>query len=171
MSEPFVSEIRMVGFNYAPRGWATCDGQLLNTADHDVLFSLLGTRYGGDGRNTFALPDLRGRAPMKFGQGTGLSSHPLGQKGGAEGVPITADQMPQHTHPVSAANASADVTDPTGNAFAESEQIIYTSPENLVPMNPNCVRTEHAGGPHYNMQPYLTINFIIALVGIYPSRD
>lgn len=166
MSEPFISEIRMVGFNYAPAGWATCDGQLLSIAQHDALFSILGNRYGGDGISNFALPDLRGRVPMHFS-----SQHPLGRMGGAENVRITEDEMPQHTHPVRAADASADVTGPTGNAFAVSEQIIYASPENLVPTNPNCVRAEHQGGPHYNMQPYLTINFIIALVGTYPPRD
>jgi microcystin-dependent protein len=166
MSEPFLSEIRMVGFNFAPRGWAFCDGQILPINQNQSLYSLLGTTYGGDGRTSFALPDLRGRAPMHFN-----GSYRLGQRGGGENVPITVAEIPQHDHSVSAADVDADAGGPAGNAFAISETFIYADPANLVPMNPNCVSTGPGGSPHNNMQPYLTINFCIALQGVFPSRN
>lgn len=172
MSEPFVGEIRMFAGNFAPRGWAFCDGQLLAVSQNDALFSLLGTIYGGDGRTTFGLPDLQGRIPLHTGHGPGLSERRLGSKGGAEKVTLTVNQLPGHSHPLEARAAVADTRNPQGKVLGQPATFLYTPVPTtpLVSMSPQAVG--HVGGSrsHTNLQPYLCIHFIIALVGIYPSR-
>jgi microcystin-dependent protein len=172
LSEPFVGEIRMFAGNFAPRGWAYCDGQLLAVSQNDALFSLLGTIYGGDGRTTFGLPDLRGRVPIHAGQGPGLSSRRLGSKGGVEKVTVTVNELPSHVHPI-ASTASASAGNPGGSVLAKTgDDFIYGevagSPTTLL----NAAATRHVGGSqsHSNLTPFLCIHFIIALFGIYPSR-
>jgi len=161
MSDPFIGEIRMFGGNFAPRDWALCDGQLLAVADNQALFSILGTVYGGDGRTTFGLPDLRGRAAIHAGDGPGLSRRRLGEKGGAEEVALAETEMPGHTHGVPSAGAGQTIRTPRffGQATTVPEQTTGS--------------TDPAGGdqPHDNMPPYQAVNFIIALQGIYPSRS
>lgn len=169
----------MFGGTFAPRGWALCDGQLLAVSQNDALFSLLGTIYGGDGRTTFGLPDLQGRAPMHMGQGPGLTNRRLGSKFGTEMETVIVNELPAHSHSVSIGTATGNAADtavPTGNSLALAN--IYsteTAPSNVVELIGAVTAsgsTSSTGGsqPHGNMSPYLTINFIIALVGIYPSR-
>jgi microcystin-dependent protein len=188
MSEPFVGQIQPFGFNFAPRGWAKCDGQLLPISSNSALFSLLGTTYGGDGRTTFGLPDLRGRVPMHAGSGPGLSTRQIGQKSGAENVTLTESQMPAHNHggtvevtgTVQCNPGDGNADSPAGNTIAKvarTNQFISAGPSS--PMHDNTVtasgnfNTSNAGGsqPHNNMQPFLVVNYCIALVGIFPSRD
>jgi len=174
MSEPFVGEIRMFGGNYAPRGWALCDGQLLAVAQNDALFSLLGTIYGGDGRTTFALPDLRGRLPVHFGQGPGLSNRPIGSKAGMENVTLTAATMPAHEHAVMGTSNTGSSNNPTGKVLATAPVNAYgnNAPD---PTNArfatNAVGNSGGGNAHGNIMPCLAVNFIIALFGIYPPRS
>ena len=165
MSEPFLGEIRIVGFNFAPRGWALCDGQILPINQNQALYSLLGTTYGGDGRTSFALPDLRGRAPMHFSSG-----HLLGQRAGEENHTLSAAEMPQHTHEVNASSGNATSASPQGNVFAAAERPIYREYD---PGAGQTIGGASAGGSqaHGNMQPYLTVNFVIALQGLFPSRN
>lgn len=173
MSEPFVGEIRLFAGNFAPRGWALCDGQLLAVSQNDALFSLLGTIYGGDGRTTFGLPDLRGRIPVHAGSGPGLSPRRLGAKAGAENVTLTVNQLPPHQHTVGASDNSGSHSQPSG-VMAKDLNSTTLYAENLsgitTDLHPN--RVGHAGGSqsHSNLMPFLCINFIIALFGIYPSR-
>ncbi|MDY7226284.1 phage tail protein [Hyalangium rubrum] len=175
MSEPFLGEIRIFAGNFAPRGWAFCEGQLLSIAQNTALFSILGTTYGGNGQTTFALPDLRGRVPIQPGQGPGLSPHTLGEAAGQETVTLISNQMPAHTHPFGAHNGQGDTFSPEGavNAAAvDSTQQplnIYSTQVNTV-MGPQSVGISGGNQPHPNMQPYLCLNFIIALEGIFPSR-
>ena len=172
MSEPFVGEIRMFAGNFSPRGWALCDGQLLAVSQNDALFSLLGTIYGGDGRTTFGLPDLRGRVPIHAGQGPGLSDRRLGTKSGAEQVTLTTNQLPSHTHPIKGTNNAATATDPAGNVPAQSSTIdLYVSTAPTVDMNAAAVAGAGGSRAHSNLMPTLCVNFIIALYGIYPSRQ
>ena len=172
MSEPFVGEIRMFGFGFAPQGWAQCNGQLLAINQNQALFSLLGATYGGDGRTTFALPDLRSRVPAGQGQGPGLSSYAEGQAGGAETVTLTATQMPGHTHPVKASSSPAASDQPEGRALARSASHIYTAkPGTSTVMNPDMLGDAGGSQPHDNIQPCLALNFCIALTGIFPSRS
>lgn len=187
MSEPFVGQIQPFGFNFAPRGWALCDGQLMAVSSNDALFSLLGTIYGGDGRTTFGIPDLRGRAPIHFGNGPGLSNRNIGSKGGAETATLTVAEMPSHNHTGNATlsgkvkcnSGAGNVDTPVGNSLATiSRTNQYSNAGANTDMADGTVdasgnlTTSNAGGslPHINMQPYLTINYCIALVGIYPSR-
>jgi microcystin-dependent protein len=171
MSEPFVGEIRMFGFGFAPQGWAPCNGQLLPINQNQALFSLLGTTYGGDGETTFALPDMRSRVPAGQGQGPGLSSYAEGQAGGAETVTLAAAQMPGHTHPVKASSSPAGSGQPEGRALARSASHIYTAtPDAGTVMNAGMLGDAGGSQPHDNIQPYLALNFCIALFGIYPSR-
>jgi len=175
--DAFIGEIRMFGGNFAPRGWALCNGQLLPISQYSALFSLLGTTYGGDGRTNFALPDLRGRVPIHAGQGPGLSSRQLGQRGGVETVTLTTQQMPAHTHTanvVQAADSSVGTSDKPGNMLparnaASTPQYGATANTTL---NGTTVTVENsgAGQAHENMQPYVTVNYIIATEGIFPSR-
>lgn len=169
MSEPFVGEIRMFAGNFAPRGWAFCDGQLMAISQNDALFSLLGTIYGGDGRTTFGLPDLRGRLPMHAGHGPGLSERRLGSKGGAEHVTLTVNQMPSHTHPLQASGNAATAMSPQGQTPA-SGQDAYSGESPTIALAQDSI--SHVGGSreHTNLMPSLCVNFIIALVGLYPSR-
>jgi microcystin-dependent protein len=172
MSEPFIGEIRMFGFGFAPQGWALCNGQLLPINQNQALFSLLGTTYGGDGRATFALPDMRSRVPVCQGQGPGLSSYAEGQAGGAETVTLAAAQMPGHTHPVKASSSAAASDQPEGRALARSASHIYTArPDASTVMNADMLGGAGGGQPHGNIQPYLAVNFCIALTGIFPSRN
>ena len=174
MSEPFVAEIRIFAGNFAPRGWAFCDGQLLPIANNTALFSIIGTTYGGDGRTTTALPNLQGRAPMHPGRGPGLTARRLGEKVGVETVSLSESQIPSHTHTVRAATSPANPIPPSnttslGRSAAGTAYQSDTS-SNLVDMASETIATTGGGQAHTNVQPYLTLNFIIALVGLYPSR-
>lgn len=178
MSEPFVGEVRMFAGNFAPRGWAFCDGQLLAVSQNDALFSLLGTIYGGDGRTTFGLPDLRGRVPIHAGSGPGLSPRRLGAKAGTENETLTVNQLPSHGHGWEATNTLATNRSPVGspNAFGYAQSLnalIYRDGGLTAPQNMATSMVTNVGGSrnHSNLMPFLCINFIIALVGIYPSRQ
>lgn len=166
MSEPFLSQIMMVSFNFAPRGWAQCDGQLLPINQNQSLYSLLGTTYGGDGRTTFALPDLRGRAPMHRGD-----YFPLGEKGGQETVALTIAQIPEHTHAFQASAADATASSPQNALPAKPSRVAYNVEDSLVDMNSGVVMPIGGGVGHNNLQPFLAINFVIALQGLFPSRN
>ena len=172
MSEPFVGEIRMFAGNFAPRGWAFCDGQLLAVSQNDALFSLLGTIYGGDGRTTFGLPDLRGRIPIHAGHGPGLSERRLGAKGGAEKVTLTVNQLPSHGHPLIGSNGNGLDPNPAGN-FLASSPVMTPYVDDVQDNNFASGTISNIGGSrsHTNLQPFLCIHFIIALFGIYPSRN
>jgi microcystin-dependent protein len=171
MSEPFVGEIRMFAGNFAPRGWAFCDGQLLAVSQNDALFSLLGTIYGGDGRTTFGLPDCRGRVPIHAGHGPGLSERRLGARGGAEKVTLTTNQLPSHGHPLHGSTANGLQADPGGNVLAGSAVLEpYEEETPTAPMASAAITSVGGSRSHTNLQPFLCINFIIALFGIYPSR-
>ena len=172
MADPFVAEIRIFPFNFAPTGWAFCNGQLLPISQNTALFSLLGTTYGGDGKSTFALPNIQGHAAMHPGQGPGLSSHDLGEQGGSETVTLLQSEIPSHTHAM-----RADASDPANVKLVNSAASFAISQEGLVYQdNPDVVLAAEAlapaggGLPHNNMQPYLTLNFNIALQGVFPPR-
>ncbi|MEA2002926.1 MAG: tail fiber protein [Actinomycetota bacterium] len=175
MAEPFVAEIRIFAGNFAPRGWAFCDGQLLPIAQNTALFSLIGTTYGGDGRTTTALPNLAGRAPMHPGNGPGLSSRRLGQSGGVETVALTEAQMPNHSHQMQGVNNPALVKAPSSDVAvartAGAAGFQTDSASNLTAMAPEAAVATGGSQAHDNMQPILAMNFIIALVGLYPSRS
>ena len=168
--DPFVAEIRIFPFNFAPKGWSFCDGQLLSISQNTALFSLLGTTYGGDGKSNFALPDFQGVAPMHPGQGPGLSQHDLGETGGSQTVTLLQSEMPSHTHAtVMAVTNAATQTSPVGHNWATSATRPYSGAATNALMD---LATVPTGGnlPHNNMQPYLTLNFCIALQGVYPPR-
>jgi microcystin-dependent protein len=172
VSEPFVGEIRMFGFNFAPQGWAQCNGQLLPISQNTALFSLLGTTYGGNGTTTFALPNLQSRVPIHQGQGTGLSPYGQGQAGGTETVSLAAAQMPGHTHLVKASSSAAAADRPGGRVLARSGSHIYApEPDTSTVMNADMLGGAGGGEPHDNIQPYLAVNFCIALEGIFPARE
>lgn len=174
MAEPFVAEIRIFPFNFVPRGWARCDGQLLPLSQNTALFSLLGTTYGGNGRSNFALPDLQGRAPMHPRQGPGLSLYDLGEQGGSQDVTLTESEIPAHSHPLNASNSQATITSPSTNASmarttgGRTYQTNTTA--NVVSLEPGTILPEGNNLPHNNMQPYITVKFCIALQGIFPPR-
>ncbi len=171
--DPFVAEIRIFPFNFAPKGWAFCDGQILPLSQNTALFSLLGTTYGGDGKSNFALPNMQGNAPMHPGQGPGLSLHDLGETGGSDTVSLLESEIPSHSHAVMAAPNVALVKLPGPNvSMARSKNgNAYTDQAgNLVAMNANAIAPAGGDQPHNNMQPYLTLNFCIALQGVYPPR-
>jgi microcystin-dependent protein len=178
MSEPFLGQIMLVGFNFAPQGWAFCNGQLLSIAQNTALFSLLGTTYGGNGTTTFALPDLRGRAAVGFGQGPGLSPYTQGESTGTETVTLTVGQIPAHSHLVAANAASASVLSPSGADLAQGVDSgrqpvnTYSTPPITAPVTLDPATVQPSGGsrPHENIQPVLALNYIIALQGIFPSR-
>jgi microcystin-dependent protein len=163
MAEPFISEIRLMSFSFAPKGWAQCDGQLLPINQNQALFSLLGTTYGGDGRVNFALPDLRGRTPLHMGQG-----HSLGERGGEEAHTLSQSELPTHVHAANAGSDNATASTPTGNLLASAANL-YAPASGLTPLTPSSVANVGGSQAHLNMQPYLTINFCIALQGIFPS--
>ena len=167
--DPFVAEIRIFPFNFAPRGWAWCDGQLLPLSQNTAVFSLLGTTYGGDGKSTFALPDLQGRAPMHPGQGPGLSLHDLGETGGSEFVTLLESEIPAHNHGVSMSMRPGDNLNPAGLALGTGNSA-YVAPASLVTMSDQALAPAGGDLPHNNMQPYLTCYFCIALQGVYPPR-
>jgi microcystin-dependent protein len=178
MSEPFVAEIRIFAGNFAPRGWAFCDGQLLPISNNTALFSLIGTTYGGDGRTTTALPNLQGRAPMHPGRGPGLTARRLGEKVGVETVTLTEAQIPSHSHTPWYNTLNASLTD-TPSGRTPNRHIDSFAPANIFKQNPTLdatfnsaqLATTGGGQAHDNLQPFLTLNFIIALVGLYPSRS
>lgn len=172
MSDPFVAEIRIVGFNFAPVGWATCDGQVLPISQNTALFSLLGTTYGGDGRTNFALPNLDGRAPMHPGQGPGLSVRSLGEIGGSPNVTLLTGQLPQHNHGTAIAVATALSTDPTNMLPAIATEDIYQArgTKTAAAMSPAAIGITGGNQPHNNVQPSLVLNFVIALQGVFPPR-
>jgi len=171
MSEPFLAEVRIFGFNFAPRGWAFCDGQILPISQNQSLYSLLGTTYGGDGRTSFALPDLRGRAPIHTGRADGGSEHRLGQKTGEETHTLSVPEMPQHTHTLRASGTGNGSASPSGNVFANAGSDVYNDPQSLVNMASGVVANVGGSQAHDNMQPYLAVNFGIALQGLFPSRN
>ena len=176
MTDPFLAEIRIFAGNFAPTGWALCNGQLMSISQNTALFSLLGTTYGGDGRVTFGLPNLQGSTPMQQGQGPGLSQRYLGEIGGEQYVTLLQSEMAQHTHTALAVDAGGDKTDPTGNTWATARTSRSGDPLYSLGQQPNLTMatqsTNVTGGsqPHNNMQPYLTLTFIIALQGIFPQR-
>ena len=177
MSEPFLAEVRIVGFNFAPRGWALCDGQILPINQNQSLYSLLGTTYGGDGRTTFALPDLRGRVPIHVGRSNGGASHTLGQKSGEETHTVSAAEMPQHTHNVQCSTQTGNQKSPAGanRTFAVEASGASAPYANanmaLGDMRSGLLQSTGGGQAHDNMQPYLAVNFVIALQGLFPSRN
>ena len=174
MSEPFVGEIRMFAGNFAPRGWAFCDGQLLSISQNDALFSLLGTLYGGDGRTTFGLPDLRGRIPVHAGSGPGLTTRYLGANGGTENETLIVNQLPVHNHAPRAVDTPGTSSSPENAVWAAAPQGAFYVTGDANPgatMNSQIATQIGGSQSHTNMQPYLCIHFIIALVGIYPSRN
>lgn len=173
MADPFVAEIRIYPFNFAPKGWAFCDGQLLPLSQNTALFSLLGTTYGGNGKSNFGLPNMQGNAPMHPGQGPGLSLHDLGETSGSDTVTLLESEMPWHSHPVESVpgNFSANTNVPTNNAFGKAAQgNAYTAAANTVFLASQAISPAGGDQPHNNMQPYLTLNFCIALQGVFPPR-
>jgi microcystin-dependent protein len=168
--EPFLGEIRLVPFTFAPRGWAICAGQLLPINQNQALFALLGNTYGGDGRTTFALPDLRGRVPVGAGEAAAGSSYPLGATGGQEAVKLTASQVPAHTHAVRASSAGATTRNPAGGLPGPGGAYAATATANAK-MSQSMLARSGGGQPHDNRQPYLSLHYIIALQGIFPSQS
>ena len=165
MAEPFITEIRLVSFKFAPRRWALCNGQLLPIRQNPALFALMGTTYGGDGQNTFALPDLRGRVPIHRGP-----HFAQGNKGGEAYHALTTAEMPSHTHTAYGTNDSATLNSPAGNLLARSTTPVYADLEGVQPMDSRTVGAAGGSKPHENRQPYLVVNFVIALEGNFPSR-
>jgi microcystin-dependent protein len=171
MSDPFVAEIRIVGFNFAPTGWAMCNGQLMPISQNTALFSLLGTYYGGDGKSTFALPNLQGAAPMHHGQGPGLSERFIGEQSGSGTVTLLTSEIPAHTHTVAGTGNEPLATDPTGGSWAALENGKgYRRQDIDTTMSPNALAIAGSSLPHNNMPPYLSFVFIIALQGVFPAR-
>jgi microcystin-dependent protein len=174
MADPFVAEIRIFPFNFAPKGWAFCDGQILPLSQNSALFSLLGTTYGGDGKSNFALPDMQGNAPMHPGQGPGLSLHDLGETSGSETVTLLESEMPSHPHSLGAQNIPlGTVTTPAGHTLDRpASGNLYSAAANgvLVQMAPQAITTAGGDQPHNNLMPYLTLNFCISLQGVFPPR-
>src|SRR5436309_1571031 len=178
MADPFVAEIRIFAFQFAPKGWAFCNGQLLPLSQNTALFSLLGTTYGGDGKSNFALPNMQGNAPMHPGQGPGLSLHDLGETGGSETVSLLQSEMPSHSHSFMISQGAASTTNPVGNTVAKgawddgtNAGVVATYIANVNPtaqMSPNAIGPTGGSQPHNNMMPYLTLSFCIALQGVFP---
>ncbi len=176
--DEFIGVIKIFAGNFAPRGWAFCNGQLVSINQNQALFAILGTTYGGDGRTTFALPDLRGRAPIHFGQGPGLSNLTLGQVGGFENVTLNINQIPAHNHPLNVNDANATVHKPTNTTVVAAPVDVNTDPASgysaVAPntqLAPNSIGVAGGSQPHENRPPYLAINYIICLEGIFPSRN
>lgn len=173
MADPFVAEIRIFPFNFAPKGWAFCNGQILPLSQNTALFSLLGTTYGGDGKSTFALPNMQGNVPMHPGQGPGLSLHDLGEMGGSETVTLLVSEIPAHSHTMIASTQDGGDSHPQNNLLAQGIGIAMYTDANTGPfvnMNPNALPPAGSSFPHNNMQPYLTLSFCIALQGVFPPR-
>jgi microcystin-dependent protein len=174
MSDPFIGEIRLFGFNFAPQGWAQCNGQLLPISQNTALFSILGTTYGGDGRTTFGLPNLQGQTPLHTGQGPGLSDRQLGESGGEPSVTLNVSEMPLHAHAVAASSTIADQSNPTNTVWATGAggrgQNFYTRGAG-VPMSNQALGATGGNQPHNNLPPYLVLNFCICVSGVYPQRS
>jgi microcystin-dependent protein len=173
MGDQYLGEIRIFSFNFPPKDWAFCNGQILSIQQNAALFSLLGTSYGGNGQTTFALPNLQSRVPIHMGQGSGLSGYTLGQIGGVEAVTVDSSQMPAHTHIASASSATANTTTASGNLLGDvaSPATVYGPPGALTTLASGSIGTAGNSQPHENRQPYLALNFCIALFGIFPSRS
>jgi microcystin-dependent protein len=175
MADPFVAEIRVFGFNFAPKGWAFCNGQLMPISQNTALFSLLGTTYGGDGKSTFALPDMQGNSPMHPGQGPGLSLHDLGEMSGSSNATLLDSEMPAHSHLIQCKGtpppANAGIPDPAVSIARSSGGTAYTAAANLGTMSPNAISITGSSFPHNNMMRFLTLNFCIALQGVFPPRS
>lgn len=174
MASPYLGEIKIVAFNFAPKNWALCNGQQLSIQQNTALFSLLGTMYGGNGVTTFALPNLQSRVPIHFGQGPGLSNYTQGEVGGAETVTLNSTQLPQHTHLLNGTTGTANKRPPAGHTFAADTASIanfYAAPANQVALAAPSVTTAGGNQPHSNLQPYLAVLFCICLAGVFPSRN
>ncbi len=178
MSDPFIGEIRMWACDYAPRNWALCDGSFLNIADNTLLFSIIGTLYGGDGRTTMRLPNLQGSAPMQWGQGPGLSYYRIGEAGGYNSIPLTASQLPPHDHVLRGVRDSGTSGSPDSSLYlgidrgSDGENIFYLSNNSAnTSLSEMTLATSGNGTPHENRQPFLTMNYCIALDGVYPQRS
>ncbi len=177
MANPFIAEIRIFAGNFAPAGWAMCNGQVLAISQNTALFSLVGTFYGGNGTSNFALPNLQGRFPLQQGQGPGLSPRDVGEIGGESAVTLTASQLPSHNHNVQCRNLAGDQSDPTNHVWAKphvgkaTDNIYSTSTSNNTTMNSNAIGSTGGNQSHNNMMPFLALNYIIALVGIFPARN
>jgi microcystin-dependent protein len=170
MSQPFIGEVRAVGFTFPPVSWATCNGAIQSIAENATLFNLIGTTYGGDGQNTFALPDLRGRIPIHMGS-NGVSTYVIGQEGGVENVTVTLNQFPAHTHSLMGSSGDASSSLPGNNALG-SNVSAYTGVAPSIAMNNSMIGSSGGGSqPHSNLQPYVVLNWIIALFGIYPTQN
>lgn len=172
MAQPFVGEIRMVGFNFAPQGWAFCNGQLMAISENETLFNLIGTTYGGDGQSTFAMPNLQCRFPMHMG--TNGATYQIGQLAGEEQVTLTTNQIPIHSHVPKANSGTGTQSSPSGNVWAASTKFPYSSNPNqnpLAAMATQAVQSSGGSQPHDNMMPFLVINFVISLFGVYPSQN
>jgi microcystin-dependent protein len=171
MADPFIGEIKLIGFNFAPHGWAFCSGQILPINQNQALFALLGTTYGGNGQTTFALPDLRGRVALHTGQGPGLSSYNLGQQAGSEGVTLTVNEIPAHTHVAAAGTGVGDQNDPSNNIAVAPMAVGNVFGASHETTSSTLVGTTGSGQPHNNVMPSIGLNYIIALLGIFPSRN
>lgn len=175
MATPFIGQIAIFGFNFAPRNWAQCNGQLLAISQNTALFSILGTTYGGNGQTNFALPDMRGRVPVHAGAGNGLPARTLGERSGVESVTLTSTQIPSHTHSLLGTTAAANRRLPAGKTLGADTASVadyYAAPgTNMTTLAPASVSNAGSGQPHSNMQPYLAVNICIALFGIFPSRN
>lgn len=172
MGQQYLGEIRLFGGSFAPAGWALCDGQLLAIAEYEALFTLLGTTYGGNGITVFALPDLRGRAPMHQGQGAGLTGRLLAEQVGSETATLSINQMPSHTHPALCSTSGGNQVNPAGQVWARQPSGVTAAYQTAAPdtaMSPAAVGATGAGTGHSNMQPYVAMSFIIAVVGIFPT--
>jgi microcystin-dependent protein len=165
MSEPFLSEIKLMSFNFAPKGWALCNGQLLPINQNQALFALLGTTYGGNGQTNFALPNLRGQVPIHMGNG-----HALGERAGSTSVTVNIQQLPTHIHPLNGTNTNGAVSNPS-NAYLGAVNQMYGAAASLTTLGPTSVTSVGGSQPHNNMMPYLVLNFCIALQGIFPSQN
>ncbi len=170
MSSPYVGEIRLFAGNFAPAGWMFCEGQLLAIADNDVLFNLIGTTYGGDGQSTFALPDLQSRVPLHMGSGAG-GTYVLAQSGGEEQVTLTTSQIPAHSHVPQANTANGSQTSPSGNVWALSTNLPYSTSAPSAVMDPAAVGPDGGSQPHDNLIPFVGINYIISLFGVFPTQN
>jgi microcystin-dependent protein len=171
MSTPYIGEVRLVGFNFQPSGWNFCNGALVSIAENSTLFQLIGTIYGGDGQNTYGLPNLQGRVPVHFGS-NGISNYVMGQTGGAENVTVTQNQYPVHSHTLLASANPGSSSSPTGNvAGGFTDAYSASAPTSAIALNPLSLPSSGGSQPHENLQPYLVLNWVISLFGVFPSQN